>query len=360
MLLVLLALAVGGGGFVLYQIMGQQGRMLLRIDELERVLSEALGGSQADAPVGPPVGSAIEAFGASDLDGRPVSLSDFAGRQALLVNWSATCGYCDMIADDLAALRPELEKAETALVLLSRGDADANRANADKHGLVSNVYLLDADANPAGFQGLGTPAAILVDGDGKVASQLVVGANTVPDMARGLAAAAPGADKKKLRGLRSLDESRLVRDGLKAGTPAPAFKLPDVYGKPVSLDEFRGRRVLLTFSDPDCGPCEALAPHLVRIHREHQRNNLAVLLVARGEVEENRRKAEQHGFEFPVVVQESWNLSREYGIFATPVAFLIDETGTVAQDVARGVDEIVALVPGNPGGHEAGQGGPGG
>jgi peroxiredoxin len=182
-----------------------------------------------------------------------------------------------------------------------------------------------------------------MDEDGKVASPLLVGADRVPAMAQELAASAPQADRKRLRGLRSVTESRIQRDGLKAGTRAPSFSLPDLDGQAVSLDDFRGRRVLLAFSDPNCGPCDALAPHLSRIHREHRANNLAVVLVSRGDFEENRRKARQYGYDFPVVIQDGWNVSRHYGIFATPVAFLIDEQGTITHDVARGVEEIVAL-----------------
>jgi peroxiredoxin len=101
--------------------------------------------------------------------------------------------------------------------------------------------------------------------------------------------------------------------------------------------------VLLAFSDPDCGPCDALAPHLTRLHREHEGNDLDVILVSRGDVDKNRRKADELGFTFPVVLQDGWKLSREYGIFATPVAFLIDEHGTITRNVAQGVDQIVAL-----------------
>lgn len=342
------AAAVGGAGAVLYQIVKQQGRMLLRIDELERTLATAMGAS-ANVPVGPPVGSTLDAFTATDLDGRVVSLADLAGRKALLVNWSATCGYCEMVAPELAGLAPDLARANTALVLLSRGDAEANRAAAEPHGLATTVLLIGDDANPAGFQGLGTPAALLVDEEGKVVSPLAVGADKVPALAREAAAAAPAAGKgrtKRLRGQRELSESRLTRDGLTPGTPAPAFSLPDLHGNPVSLDDFRGRRVLLAFSDPACGPCDQVAPYLVKAHEAHRDNNLAVILVGRGEVEENRRKAEEHGFEFPVVVQDRWSLSKDYGIFAAPVAFLIDERGTIARPVAKGVDEIVALVSG--------------
>jgi hypothetical protein len=43
------------------------------------------------------------------------------------------------------------------------------------------------------------------------------------------------------------------------------------------------------------------------------------------------------------MLQERWKLSKEYGIFATPVAFLIDENGVIARNVSQGTDEILAL-----------------
>lgn len=138
---------------------------------------------------------------------------------------------------------------------------------------------------------------------------------------------------------RSLAESRIERDGIKPGTRAPGFSLPNVLEGTISLEDYRGRPVLLVFSDPQCGPCEALAPSLVRLASEH--SGLQVLMVSRGDVEANRAKA--RSFPFPVALQDGWQLSREYGIFATPVAFLIDESGIVAQPVAIGAEPILAL-----------------
>jgi peroxiredoxin len=138
-------------------------------------------------------------------------------------------------------------------------------------------------------------------------------------------------------------ESRIERNGLPAGTPAPLFNLPDLHSNLVSLESYRGRPVLLVFSDPHCGPCDELAPELTRQYAQWEKDGLAVVLVGRGRLEENRQKAEQHAFPFPVVLQEKWNLSKEYGIFATPVAFLIDENGVIAKDVAIGKDPIVSL-----------------
>src|SRR3954462_10917875 len=56
-------------------------------------------------------------------------------------------------------------------------------------------------------------------------------------------------------GNRQLGDSRIRRNGLAAGTRAPVFWLKRLGGGELSLDKFLGRRILLVFSDPGCGPC---------------------------------------------------------------------------------------------------------
>ena len=66
--------------------------------------------------------------------------------------------------------------------------------------------------------------------------------------------------------------------------------------------------------------------------------------MSRGSAEENRGKYKDHGIDFKVGLQPGWRVSRDYGIFATPVAFLIGEDGVIARDVAKGSDEVVAVL----------------
>ena len=47
---------------------------------------------------------------------------------------------------------------------------------------------------------------------------------------------------------------------------------------------------------------------------------------------------------FPVVLQQQWEISRRYAMFATPIAYLIDEAGVIAHDVAVGTDAILDLM----------------
>jgi peroxiredoxin len=154
---------------------------------------------------------------------------------------------------------------------------------------------------------------------------------------------APGnGDHASRFGNRSLARSRIKRDGLKAGTPAPDFRLSRLDGGELSLEEFRGRQLLLIFSDPHCGPCEVLAPEMQKFHREHP--ELAMLMISRGEPKDNRAKVKEHGLSFPVVLQQQWEISRRYAMFATPIAYLIDERGVIAADVALGIEAIQGLM----------------
>jgi peroxiredoxin len=328
---------------VLYQLVKQQGRLLLRLDELETRLGP---GGQAAAQHGSAelaVGMPMRPFQLTDLNGKELALEAFKGTKVLLIHWSPQCGFCDLIASDLAGLEPDLEKRDVRTLFLSHGDAESNRKMAEEHGLTSPILLVTNEQALEVFGHMGTPVAYLVDELGRVARPVAIGSDAVPALVRKAAGNRGKKQPGALPGERPLSESRIERNGLKAGTVAPGFTLPDVHGRPVSLEQYRGRQVLLVFTNPHCGPCDALAPHLVELHRRYGHNGLALIMVGRGETDENRRKVDQYGFQFPVVVQEGWKLSKEYGIFGAPVAFLIDEDGRIAKDVARGVDEIVAL-----------------
>jgi peroxiredoxin len=174
---------------------------------------------------------------------------------------------------------------------------------------------------------------------------------------------------------RPLARSKIKRDGLKAGTLAPGFRLPRVDGRgEFSLEELRGRRVLLVFSDPHCGPCNYLAPRLEEFHRATLSQKpevgrvtpcaksdegleggadraarpasprVVVVMISRGEQKENRAKVNEHGLTFTVLLQRQWEISRLYAMFATPMAYLIDKDGVITNHVAVGLEAILGLM----------------
>lgn len=125
--------------------------------------------------------------------------------------------------------------------------------------------------------------------------------------------------------------SRLGRDGLRPGAKAPDFTLLNVEGIQGALHDFAGQQVLLVFLQAGCGPCTLVLPELARLAR---RSRPRVLAVFNGDADSARRWANEHELPFPVMVQVQWSVSRRYQTFATPFAFLIDESGVIA---AKGI-----------------------
>ena len=86
-----------------------------------------------------------------------------------------------------------------------------------------------------------------------------------------------------------------------------------------------------------------MAPDLVKLY-EHRPGDLEIVMISRGTLEDNQRKAKAFGYPFPVLIERSWEISKEYAMFATPIGYLIDADGIIDADVAGGPEPILALV----------------
>lgn len=336
------------GTWLVYQLARQNGRILLRLESIEEQIGRRVG-PRAEAKrqaIGLPLGTAAPIFDLPDLAGIRHKLSEFRGKDLLLIFFNPKCGFCTKMAADLAELPAEGGDGGAVPIVVTTGDAEENRKLVERHGFRCLVLLQKEMEVAAKFRARGTPMGYRIDGAGRIASDLAIGAepllklaNSSPHTPRAgvFAHGVSGPHKDDP----SLAHSRLNRNGLKAGTVAPEFQLPRIDGGELSLSDFRGGRVLLVFSDPDCEPCDELAPRLQEIHL--QRSDLQVLVLSRRDVEANRAKAVALGLTYPIVLQRQWEISLKYAKFATPIGYLIDEQGILASDVAVGVEPILAL-----------------
>jgi peroxiredoxin len=286
------------------------------------------------------------------LGGALRSLADFRGRKLLLLFFNPGCGFCTRMASELAALPVDGAAGAPLPLVVTTGELEANRKLVAEYGLAGPVLLQEGMEIASQYQCNGTPMGYLIDEQGHIASELAIGAPALLALAAPGAPGAPpappppvhdaGTAAGALGGKRELSESKLQRDGLPAGTPAPDFTLPLLHGGELSLSDYQGRKVLLVFSDPNCGPCDQLAPQLEQLARRTAA--VQVLMVSKGEPEANRAKAAQHGLTFPILLQQQWEVSKQYAKFATPIGYLIDEEGIIAKELAIGVEPILALL----------------
>lgn len=333
-----LLLAVGT--WIGYQLVRQNGRILLRLDAIERRLA-ARPAERRREREGLPVGSAAPDFELPDLAGERRKLSEFRGKDLLLIFFNPRCGFCTKMAADLAAVPTVAENGRAIPVVVTTGDADENRKLVEQHGIRCLVLLQQEMEVASQYRATGTPMGYRIDAEGKVASPLAVGAEPLLELAAAPPSPGSPSAEHKQQPDPSLTRSRINRSGLKAGETAPEFTLPRIDGGELSLADFRGERVLLVFSDPECGPCDELAPRLQELHL--QRPDLQVLVISRRDAEAARAKADSLGLTYPIVMQKQWEISLKYGMFATPIGYLIDEQGVLKSDVAVGVKPILSL-----------------
>ncbi|MBA2469942.1 MAG: redoxin domain-containing protein, partial [Chloroflexia bacterium] len=148
-LLILAGLGLGGLvaiSWLTFQLLQQNGRLLVRIEALEG--ADAPGGQTADAAggtdrsvAGLPAGSTAPAFSLARLDGETVTLDSLraGGKPVVLIFTDPGCGPCGALMPELGRWQQDHAQVLT-LALISRGAREANAARAGEHG-ISRVLL---------------------------------------------------------------------------------------------------------------------------------------------------------------------------------------------------------------------------
>ncbi|MGC2231693.1 MAG: TlpA disulfide reductase family protein, partial [Candidatus Acidiferrum sp.] len=95
--------------------------------------------------------------------------------------------------------------------------------------------------------------------------------------------------------------------------PAPAFKLTDLEGKPVTLEAVHGKVVFLNFWATWCGPCRAEVPDLVALQAHYQgRLQIIGLNVDDDDAADVQKYVDETGINYPVAMASD-EVRAEYG-----------------------------------------------
>ena len=115
------------------------------------------------------------------------------------------------------------------------------------------------------------------------------------------------------------------------GKPALAFTLPDLTGKPVRLEDFRGQRaVLLNFWATWCTPCREEMPTLEQLARERP-GSLEVIGVSVDVVGKDTVRAfvRELGLTFRILLDPDAKVGTLYRVRALPITFIVDRGGVI-------------------------------
>ncbi|MFG1795760.1 TlpA family protein disulfide reductase [Nocardia sp. NPDC049149] len=131
---------------------------------------------------GLPIGVPAPAFELSDLSGERRSLGDAltAGKPVLLLFLHPGCTPCVTVAAELPRWRQRLLDT-TTIVVIGNNDPVASAQWAREHN-VASMLVLDNTELIARYRLRGTPAAVLVDARGRIASSTRGGSYAIRDL----------------------------------------------------------------------------------------------------------------------------------------------------------------------------------
>jgi len=121
---------------------------------------------------------------------------------------------------------------------------------------------------------------------------------------------------------------------------APAFTLPDLQGKPVSLQALRGRVVAVNFWATWCGPCREEIPELSRVYAANKDKCFEMLGIAEesGGRDDVADSARRFGINYPVLLDDGGRIGEAFKIPGYPRTYLIDHEGRVRRTFTGAVD----------------------
>ena len=128
------------------------------------------------------------------------------------------------------------------------------------------------------------------------------------------------------------------------GGLAPDFTLPMVSGKTGSLQDYKGKVLLLDFWATWCRPCIAEIPNLKAVHEQFKAENFEILSICvdRNDFKPNWQKIiENYEMDWPQFFDGTGVAAQEYAIEYFPTIFLLNEKGEIIAKNIRG-EEITS------------------
>lgn len=113
------------------------------------------------------------------------------------------------------------------------------------------------------------------------------------------------------------------------GEIAPNFKYESYSGEKISLEDYKGRVVLLDFWETWCGWCIVALPKINALYSEYQDKGLKVLGITTENKEQIRKLIDKNNLLYPNIYANI-SILKDYEVSARPTYYLIDQTGKIA------------------------------
>ena len=115
----------------------------------------------------------------------------------------------------------------------------------------------------------------------------------------------------------------------KIAKPAPVFTLKGLKGEDISLEDLKGKTVLLHFWATWCKPCIKEMPTMEKFYNTFKDKKFEILAISidRENVKGVESFVKTTGMTFPVLLDQDQTVRKRYFINGLPTSYLIDDKG---------------------------------
>jgi methylamine dehydrogenase accessory protein MauD len=134
-----------------------------------------------------------------------------------------------------------------------------------------------------------------------------------------------------------------VKMPLTEGSEAPTFSLKDENSQEVKLEDYKGKKTLLVFSQESCPYCKDFYPVLNEFQAQKEDVNVVVMQIG-STPEQNKKYKQEESITAPLLAA-SYEQLTAYKIKNTPTSVLLDEEGKVlgTKNVSK-LEELISFV----------------
>jgi peroxiredoxin len=121
-----------------------------------------------------------------------------------------------------------------------------------------------------------------------------------------------------------------LSEGISEGDLAPDFRLETLDGNQMSLQDQRGKVVLINFWATWCDPCRAEIPDIEAVYQARRDEGFTVLGVNSHETPGSIAPfAIWMGISYPILIDENGRVEKTYRLVGLPMSLIVDQEGII-------------------------------
>jgi peroxiredoxin len=255
----------------------------------------------------------------------------------MLTFWKINCSACQFQMPFTQAFYDEQSAEAIAVLTVNVGDSASAAQDYVTSRKLTFPVLLDRQGKVAQMYGLpGVPVTFLIDSEGIVKAYKIGAFQNQEEIENAIKSLFP-----------SLTLEPKAETGPEIGNLAPDFTLQTIDGQSITLNEFRGKTVLLNFWVNSCPACVDEMPYFQTVFDEQANEGLVVLAINCGESSQTV-KSIVDGLEltFPMLLDPDGKVCTAYK-HGAPTTFFIDSNGiirAIKDDVFENTEEIETML----------------